>query len=154
MQVNRDIDETMGRLIEWYDREPVAARPTRDQWVRALDGPMDRPVTLINLFKFRDVAQYATPVSAEDATLSGQEAFGRYASVSMPVMERIGGRFLLVGPSEGTFLGEEEDWDLIAIGSYPDRHALLNLYSNADYRAAFKHRTAACARQKVVMCGQ
>lgn len=154
MQVNRDIEADVAQLGQWYRGEPKAARPTESQWARALDGPMDRPVTLINLFKFRDVADYPASTSGDDTPISGQEAFGRYAAVSMPVMERIGGKFLLVGPAEGTFLGEDEDWDLIAIGSYPDRHALLNLYSDADYRAAFKHRTAACARQKVVMCGQ
>lgn len=154
MQVNRDTDANIARLSRWYSHEPAAARPTEGQWTRALDGPMDRPVTLINLFKFRDVAHYAISASGDDTPISGQEAFSRYAAVSMPVMERVGGKFLLVGPAEGAFLGEEEDWDLIAIGSYPDRHALLNLYSDTDYRAAFKHRTAACARQKVVMCGQ
>jgi len=153
MQVNRDIEAQVTQLCQWYGEEPAAARPSESQWTRALSGPMDRSITLINLFKFRDEAAYPESGSDVDATISGQEAFSRYAAVSMPVMERIGGKFLLVGPAEGTFLGEDEDWDLVAIGSYPDRDALLNLYSDADYRAAFKHRTAACARQKVVMCG-
>ena len=75
----------------------------------------------------------------------------------MPTMERVGGRFLHVGPFEGLFLGGgdvAEDWDLVAIGSYPDIAALLALYSDPGYRAAFPHRTAACARQKVVVCSQ
>lgn len=154
MQVNHDIDTIVARLCKWYSQEPATSRPTENQWIRVLDGSMDRPVTLINFFKFREHANYATDDPGVATTMTGQEAFGRYAAISMPVMERIGGKFLLVGPFEGAFLGEEEDWDLIAIGSYPDRQALLNLYSDGDYRAAFRHRTAACTRQKVVMCAQ
>ena len=55
----------------------------------------------------------------------------------MPALERAGGRFLLVGPCEGGFAGADEDWDLIAIGSYPDTESLLALYEDDAYRAAF-----------------
>ena len=46
---------------------------------------------------------------------AGQAAFEWYSAVSMPAMERAGGRFLLVGPFEATFMGQDEDWDLIAV---------------------------------------
>lgn len=109
--------------------------PTRDQWRRALGRSDDKPITLLNLFKIRD-----------------QAAFDRYAEISIPAMQKAGGKFLLIAPCVGTFLGEEEDWDLVAIGSYPDAGSLLRLFDDPEYRAAFPYRSAACARQKVLIC--
>lgn len=141
------------RFAEWYGDGSDRSCPTPLQWARILDAPADDPVTLINFFKFRDVAAYGADRPEPDGPLTGQEAFAHYAAVSMPTMERVGGRFLLVGPYKGMFLGEEEDWDLIAIGSYPTAEACLALYADEAYRAAFRHRTAACLRQKVLIGG-
>lgn len=148
MNVNPTIDRRVVQLCEWYGDGRDGACPTPAQWRQILERPAAKALTLINFFRLREVAAYQD--AAE--TASGQEAFARYAEVSMPTMERVGGRFLLVGPYEGMFLGEPEDWDLIAVGSYPDSDAFMALYGDPGYRAAFRHRTAACARQKVVVC--
>lgn len=111
------------------------ASPTPDQWRRVLERPADQPVTILNLFKIRD-----------------QAAFDRYAEVSIPAMQKAGGKFLLIAPCAGTFMGEDEDWDLVAIGSYPDAESLLRLFDDPAYVAAYPHRSAACSRQKVLIC--
>lgn len=150
MKVNPSIERRVKQLCEWYGDGRDGTCPAPAQWRHILERPAATALTLINFFKLRDVAAY--PDAAEAA--SGQQAFSRYAEVSMPTMERVGGRFLLVGPYEGMFLGEPEDWDLIAVGSYPDTEAVMALYADPGYRAAFRHRAAACARQKVVICAQ
>ncbi len=137
------------QFLSWYGDGSDGSAPTPALWMRLVDWPADTPITLINLFKLRDAAEYGNG----DEGGSGQEAFSRYAAVSMPTMERVGGKFLLVGPYQGMFLGADEDWDLIAIGQYPTVEACLALYGDPAYRAAFQHRTAACARQKVMICG-
>lgn len=58
----------------------------------------------------------------------------------------------MVAPFEAMFVGAEEDWDLVAIGSYPNTDALIALFDDADYCEAFVHCTAACVRQKVYVC--
>ncbi|ASP33117.1 DUF1330 domain-containing protein [Labrenzia sp. VG12] len=137
------------QFADWYGPGLDGTSPTETQWADLLGRAPDKPVTLINFFKLREKALYQ-----DDAeTVSGQEAFSNYASVSVPAMERAGGRFLYVGPFQGMFLGETEDWDLIAIGAYPDLKAFTALYSDEAYRGAFHHRTAACERQKVIVCG-
>lgn len=135
----------------WYGDGSEGASPTTDQWQRIFEMPEDDPITLINFFKLNDVANYPTGIDVIDTNVSGEEAFNRYAAVSIPTMERVGGRFLLVGPFAGTFLGIEEDWDLIAIGQYPNLEALISLYSDEHYRGVFVHRTAACRAQKVLI---
>lgn len=150
--VNLQRDEQLRQLGEWYGDGQDGACPTSDQWRRILERPADKPITLINFFKLRESARYPVGAQPDEGEISGQDAFGRYSAVSMPTMQRVGGRFLLVGPFEGMFQGEDEDWDLVAIGSYPDLQAFLGLYTDPDYRAVFHHRTAACARQKVIVC--
>ena len=145
-----NVNNHLAQFTTWYGPGLDGSSPTQDQWKSILHGPRDKPLTLVNFFKFREEAQYSEGPSEK----SGQEAFAEYASVSMPAMQRAGGSFLHVGPFQGMFLGENEDWDLIAIGSYPDLDALIALYSDEAYRAAFPHRTAACERQKVIVCGE
>ena len=138
-------------FVDWYGNGSDGSCPTAIQWQRIMDLPADAPVTLINFFKLNEVANYPAGFAGMETNVSGQDAFNRYASVSIPTMDKVGGRFLHVGPFAGQFNGEEEDWDIIAIGSYPNRQALLDLYSDEGYRNVFVHRSAACARQKVLM---
>ncbi len=135
-------------LIAAYGDGADGACPTPEIWERILARPKDAPVTLVNFFKMRESAHYG----GDGAACTGAEAFDRYADVSMPALHRAGGKFLLVAPFEGTFAGSAEDWDLVAIGSYPNTDALLALFEDDAYQAAFHHRTAACERQRVVLC--
>jgi len=129
-------------LAGWYG---ASAGPTAAQWRRVLSGAEGTPITLINFFKLRPMA--ADP----DGAISGMEAMLRYAAVSGPTLAKVGGRFLLTGAFETTLIGEDEDWDLVAIGAYPNRAALLALFDDDAYRAAWAHRVAAIARQRVVI---
>lgn len=135
------------QLVVWYGDGSTGFVPRPDQWAYVLDRDADQPLTLINFFKFREVADY----DGKTVRMSGSEAFDQYAAVSVPTMERVGGTFLLVAPFEAALVGKDEDWDLVAIGSYPNQQAFLDLYQDAAYREAFKHRTAACAAQKVLI---
>ena len=148
MDVNIGSGATPERFMEWYARFGAAA-PSQEQWRAILSRPADQPFTLINFFKFFERAAYADGAEAA----SGEEAFARYAAVSGPALERAGGRFLHVGPFVGAMLGAAEDWDLVAIGAYPDLSAFTRLYADPAYRAAFAHRVAACERQKVLIAG-
>ena len=152
MNVNHQIDERVQQLCAWYGDGHDSSAPSADQWRQILNKSANESITLINFFKYRQIAEYPRDNHHNREAISGQDAFTRYSSVSIPTMERVGGKFILVGPFEGMFLGEDEDWDLIAIGNYPSIKALMDLYTDPDYRAAYFHRTAACARQKVIVC--
>ncbi|MEE2944394.1 MAG: DUF1330 domain-containing protein [Pseudomonadota bacterium] len=130
----------------------LAGTPTADTWNAIKELSEDQPLTLVNFFKMREQSEY--PEGAEDIArdITGQEAFQRYADVSMPALESAGGRFLMVAPFGRTFVGQPQDWDLVAIGNYPNPSALLSLFEQDDYRKAYVHRTAACADQAVSLC--
>ena len=150
MDDNGNLETKIARLAGCYGEGEGGGAPTRDQWRALLQRPQDQPITLINFFKLRGQAVYPKD-TAQEAT-SGEEAFARYAEVSVPTVEKVGGRFLLLAPFEATFMGAGEDWDLVAIGSYPSAAALLALLEDDAYIAAYPHRTAALERQKVLAC--
>lgn len=137
----------VARLIDLYGGGADGASPTEAQWRALFARPFDQPITLVNCFALRDSADYGDA----EGPASGREAFDRYAAVSVPTLAKVGGRFLHVGPSAGTLVGEGEPWDLLAIGQYPNLEALLALYEDEAYRAAYRHRVAACARQQVLL---
>lgn len=136
------VNQRAAELVGWYGE---IAGPTAAQWRRVLSGPEGSPITLINFFKLRAVARDAA------GTSSGMDAMMRYAAVSGPTVAKVGGRFLLTGAFEATFMGEDEDWDMVAIAAYPDRAALLALLDDDAYRAAWADRVAAVERQRVVI---
>jgi uncharacterized protein (DUF1330 family) len=141
--------DRVAALVAAYGDGADGAAPRATQW-QALLARTAAPVTLVNFFKLRTQANY--PAGSRAEPCSGQEAFGRYAAVSAPGLEKVGGRFLLLAPFEMAFVGEAEDWDFVAVGAYPGRDAVLALFEDADYRQAYIHRVAACERQKVLLC--
>ena len=152
MKTRQMTDERIDRLLGHYGDGVDGSAPTAEQWRHVFERPADRPITLINFFKMRSRAAYPQGVSAAEAEATGQEAFARYSEVSIPTVEKVDGRFLLVAPLEAMFLGGAEDWDLVAIGSYADTTALLALFEDPGYQAVSHHRAAACERQKVLIC--
>ena len=136
------------RLLNLYSDTQPGSTPTQLQWQRVLNLPSNEPLTLVNFFKFRARAEYHN--SEAHQGLSGEEAFNKYAEVSVPCMQQAGGSFLFLGNYKGDFIGEEEPWDMIVVGQYPTLENFKALYSDDAYIAAFRHRTAACKKTESV----
>ncbi|RVU34922.1 DUF1330 domain-containing protein [Hwanghaeella grinnelliae] len=149
MTAKQNMDDRIDRLLGMYGNGLDGAAPTAADWRRMLEREVERPVTLINLFKLRETALYPAGM---DFGGSGKDAFDRYATVSVPSMQSTGGEFLFVGPVEGRFMGAQDDWDIAAIGRYPNTKALLSLFDIEAYRDCYIHRVAACEKQQVTIC--
>lgn len=146
MNTSENNDKRIETLVACFGKQNENNSPSKEQWQNLLKRDEDKPITLVNLFKLNEKATYP------DEDVSGRDAFDRYAKVSVPKVASKGGQFLLVAPFEGMFLGEDEDWDLVAIGSYPNTTALLSLFEDEEYQAVIHHRAAACAEHKVYIC--
>lgn len=149
MAIDRQ-DIRLAQLAAAYGQGGNGHAPTASQWEALASRPAEAPVTLVNFFKLRNEALY--PDGVEATACSGQEAFARYAAVSAPGLEKVGGKFLLLAPFEASLIGEAEDWDFVAIGAYPNAAAVFELFELPDYQTAFVHRVAACTRQKTIIC--
>lgn len=111
-----------------------------------LDGVADGPVTVVNLFRLREVA--ADGPGAEPR--SGLDAILAYSAVSGERLEAVGGRFLVQGLA-GVSLWSEDRWDVVVVAAYPSVSAFASLLSDPAYEAAYAHRTAAVEEQHVVV---
>lgn len=123
--------------------------PTAKQWESLLDGDLNSPLTVINFFKFSDRADSAL-ISGQEMT--GKEAFAVYAETSVPKVAEVGGHFMLRGIVEGSLIGDDlTQWDIVAIGQYPQREYFLKLLQDDEYQKAFKFRQAALEKQDVFL---
>jgi uncharacterized protein (DUF1330 family) len=145
MSIQRDVASRIDRLRQSY---AAIGGPAPDQWASLLSLPVDRPVTLVNLFAFRDVADYGNSAASPE---TGQDAFNKYAAVSSPTLDGVGGRFVHFGGHHGNLVGDDESWDIVVVGEYPNVDALLALHEDPAYQDAYRHRVAACARQRVLI---
>lgn len=120
--------------------------PSRNQWKTLLEGNHEQPLTVVNFFKLRERAD-STLI---EESMSGEEAFAKYAETSVPKVAEVGGHFILRGVVEGGFIGRNlESWHIVAIGQYPKRENFIELLMDREYKSAFKYRQAAVEKQDV-----
>lgn len=128
--------------------------PTADQ-VRALrDAPDDRPVTMVNLLKFRAQACYE---DADEAPCSGREAYARYKHAFTETVGAVSqAQVVFQGPVQQVFIGAtgrpETDWDEVLVVRYPSRRHFLAMMADPTYRAALRHRYAGLERTVLLQC--
>ena len=123
-------DSELAELVDFYETDSAAGAA---RW-RALFATGDSgPVVVVNAFKVRD-----------------REAMMAYAATSVHALARVGGRFLASSAALTPLFGTPADANLVVVGWYPDRAALLALLRDPEYRAAFAHRRAALESQWVM----
>lgn len=125
--------------------------PTREQFDAFKALPRDEPILMLNLVRYRDVADYGDGTTG----VSGAEAYRRYGVESGPIFSRVGGSIVWRGRPEIVLTGPlDEQWDAAFIARYPDAHAFLAMVTDPDYREAVKHRTAAVATSRLIRMGE
>lgn len=131
-----------------------SVNPTRDQFKAIFALPLDAPVEMLNLLRFRANATYQ-PSDPEYAgpAVTGREAYRRYSDAAAPIFARVGGTQLWIGHPELTLIGPEEaGWDLAFIARYPAAQCFVDMLRDPDYQLATRHRTAATADSRLIRC--
>ena len=114
--------------------------PNQEQMDGFLEGDSDSPISMVNLLKFKDKAEYA---DGRDSKLSGREAYFIYATEVKEHLKKVGAKIIFGGDVSRLMLGEVEDlWDSVAIARYPSRKAMLEMMMDKDYQESEKHRSA------------
>jgi len=119
--------------------------PTQEQGAAYFGKPPAGPVVMLNLLRFREVADYSkSPELAPDAPISGREAYERYAVHTIPFLTEAGGELLFQAEGGHHLIGPtDERWDMVLLVRYPSAQVFLTFASNAAYLAGLGHRTAA-----------
>jgi uncharacterized protein (DUF1330 family) len=112
--------------------------------------PADKPITNLNLLRFRDVAEYGAGSALPPC--SGREAyFGRYAVGVMPIVTRLGAHVIWSGAAKSHLVcPDDERWDEVLIMEYPTPDALLTLFNDPEYQQLMIHRTAALEDSRLI----
>jgi len=120
-----------------------AVMPTMEQISATFHAPEEGPFVMVNLLKFRDVADYP-----DGEQVSGRDAYMRYGEKVRLLVESLGGRMIFSGAVTGLMLGEvEELWDAVALMEYPSRAAFWKMTQMPEFHEIEGHRKAGLAGQ-------
>ncbi|MFL2762531.1 DUF1330 domain-containing protein [SAR86 cluster bacterium] len=114
--------------------------PSEEQMKGFVEGDIDSPISMLNLLKFKDKAEYE---DGRTTDLTGREAYQIYALAVAKLVENTGGKVLFGAEVSRLMLGEvEELWDTVAIAQYPSRRKMLEMMMSPEYAEISVHRTA------------
>lgn len=108
-------------------------------------GDPDEPVVMLNLLRYRDVAQSGHGMDG----LSGREAYGVYGQRFEALHPRFGGEPIWMGRAGRTVIGGE-DWDVAILVRYPTRRQFVEMIRDPDYQAIAPIRAAALADSRLI----
>lgn len=92
--------------------------PDPEQIKALLDLPLEGPVVMLNLLKFRPDG--------------GAEEYSHYANRARPFLDQAGATLRYLGDVAGTVIGGEE-WDEAILIEYPSKQAFLDMTGDPDY---------------------
>lgn len=130
--------------------------PSKEQFKSLYGLDSNQPVCILNLLKFREVAEYpgADPIQP-DTTVSGRQAYAIYSEAARLPFERAGGKQLWIGQPLTMLVGPtDESWSLAFIAYYPSVQAFTDMVKSSEYQEAARHRTAALADGRLVVLAQ
>ena len=129
-----------------------AVLPKGEQLQALIGMGGDKPISMLNLLKFKDRAEYDAPGEPE---MTGREAYDRYARVMAPLVLSHGGRLRFSGKADAMVIGEVgELWDAVAIMEYPSRAAFVAIATSPEVQEIGRHRKAGLAGQLLIQCSE
>jgi uncharacterized protein (DUF1330 family) len=105
----------------------------------------DGPVWMVNLMKYRDVADYG---DGGETSISGREADDIYAPVGP--LAAVGAEIVFVGDVDQQLLGDAPTWDRIAVVKYPTRRSFIEMQARDDFQEQHVHKEAGMAETIVI----
>ncbi len=111
---------------------------TPEQFATLAARPVDAPVLMVNLLKFREP--------------SGLERYLQYGREVAPHLDRVGATIRYAGTAPAVVIGDGHQpwWDAILIVEYPTPAAFIEMVTDADYAKVHEHRAAALQRGDLI----
>jgi hypothetical protein len=120
----------------------------RDFLLRGIEGE----VVMLNLLRFREVADYsATPELEPDTPRSGAEAYELYIEHTLPHLRESGGELEFIGEGGPFLIGPaDERWDLVMLVRHTSVETFMSFASNEAYLSGMGHRLAAISDSRLL----
>lgn len=109
------------------------------------EGDLDQPVIMLNLLKYREVAEPGFGVD----NISGRDAYEVYGRAFAELNPRFGGEPIWMGKANNTIIGDE-DWDIAILVRYPTRRQFIAMFNDPDYHKISPIRAAALADSRII----
>lgn len=109
-------------------------------------------VVMLNLLKYREVADYAaSPELAPSESISGEAAYRLYMKHTTPLIQKAGSSVIYAGQVIAPLIGPaDEDWDLMLLVKHKSVEAFLAFANDSEYLKTAGHRTAALADSRLI----
>lgn len=125
--------------------------PSRENWQQFKDLPRDKPIHMLNLIKFRDLAEYPEGHPMHGKGLTGREAYAIYKEGFQRVVAGDGATMVWEAPMECVVTGPAGEWDEAFVMGYPNSALFMAMVKNEEYvRDVVPHRTAAVADSRLI----
>lgn len=133
---------------------PTHTMPAPEQlegYAAPIGDGTDGPVVMLNLNKYRPVAEYEDGRDAGGRT--GREVYNEYGLVALQALAAVGAKVLWDTPMTAPLIGCEHDtYDEVLAIWYPSRAAFIELTNFPGYQEALAHRSAALAWSSLIPC--
>lgn len=125
--------------------------PSRENFQAFKDLPRDTPIQMLNLIKFRDLADYAEGHPNHGKGLTGREAYAIYLEGFQRLVAGDGAAMVWEAQQECVVTGPADEWDEVFVMGYPNSGVFMAMVKNEEYvRDVVPHRSAAVADSRLI----
>lgn len=127
--------------------------PSPTNFQRFKNLPRDEPIHMLNLLRYRDLAEYPEGHEHHGNGWSGERAYKEYGLTSSPIFRRVGGEIVWRGAFQTMVTGPEPDekvWHDGFVAQYPNSGAFFEMIKDPDYQLAVVNRTAALVDSRLM----
>jgi hypothetical protein len=119
--------------------------PTQESGWEFFNRDISGGVVMLNLMRFRSIADYSSSPSLAPVTpISGEAAYRLYMEHTLPFLEASGGEVLFYGKGGAFLIGPaNERWDAAMLVRQSSVTSFLAFASNKGYLSGIGHRLAA-----------
>lgn len=116
---------------------------TPDQFKAFMELPIDQPLKMLNLLKFKD--------QVEGTDKSGAEVYKEYMIAANPFFEKTNAKIVFMGNPQFTLIGPAAlRWDKVLIVEYATRQDFVSMVTDKDYPAPIRKR--ALEDSRLIFC--
>ena len=125
--------------------------PSPENFKAFKDLPRDEPIHMLNLLRYRDLAEYPQGHVHHGNGWTGRRAYQEYGTTSGPIFRRVGGSIVWRGSFQTMVTGPgDKDWHDGFVAQYPNSAAFFEMIKDPDYQLAVVNRTAALVDSRLM----